>query len=32
MQVDDATKDMVWQPPEGQQGDGRTALNEKLGY
>ena len=22
----------VWQPPTGQTGDGRTSLNEKLGY
>ena len=24
--------DKIWEPPKGQTGDGRTALNDKLGY
>lgn len=29
---DDDCVNLVWQPPKGQTGDGRTSLNEKFGY
>ncbi|KAK9507944.1 hypothetical protein O3M35_007700 [Rhynocoris fuscipes] len=29
---DDVYSNCVWKPPPGQTGDGRTALNDKLGY
>jgi hypothetical protein len=29
---DGGGEDVVWLPPQGQTGDGRTALNEKFGY
>ena len=31
-QAEDGSEGVIWQPPEGQKGDGRTALNEALGY
>lgn len=31
MDVEDYTN-LIWQPPKGQTGDGRTSLNDKLGY
>uniref|UniRef100_A0A146LJF3 Kanadaptin n=1 Tax=Lygus hesperus TaxID=30085 RepID=A0A146LJF3_LYGHE len=30
--VEDDFEDLVWRPPKGQTGDGRTSLNDKLGY
>jgi len=29
LEIEDAT---AWDPPKGQTGDGRTALNDKYGY
>ncbi|BES87219.1 solute carrier family 4 (anion exchanger), member 1, adaptor protein [Nesidiocoris tenuis] len=30
--AEDDFEDLVWRPPSGQTGDGRTSLNDKLGY